>query len=93
MDDGIETNESEEELVPIEDALSGLRIVNLPVGESWVGALILVKTQGALGVGGWSLRRTEGLPDEELVGTLSVVVEMLRDRIRFREQRRSCRYG
>lgn len=79
-------NEPEEVLVPIGEALPGMRIVSLPVGDSWVGALILVKTEEDRGEsGGWSLRRTDGLSDEELLGQVSVIVEILRDKIRYRE--------
>jgi hypothetical protein len=75
---------SEEVLVPIEEALRGMQIVNLPAGESWVGALILAKLGGEAGFS-WAVRRTEGLSDEELLGQAVVLVEMLRDKIRFRE--------
>lgn len=81
-------NESEEILVPIEEALVGMQIVSLPAGHSWVGALIVVKLQNDRGEAGfsWSVRQTEGgLSDEELLGQAVLVVEMLRDRIRFRE--------
>lgn len=76
--------EPEEVLVAIEEALPGMQIVNLPAGESWVGALILVKLEGKAGFS-WSVRRTEGLSDEELLGQTAVLVENLRDKIRFRE--------
>jgi hypothetical protein len=77
-------DEPEEVLVPIEEALAGMQIVDLPAGYSWVGALLLVKLGGEAGFG-WSVRRTEGLSDEELLGQAVVLVEMLRDKIRFRE--------
>ena len=67
--------EPAEVLVPIEEALPGMRIVGLPEGQSWVGAFILVKTQG-----GWSARRTEGLSDAELLGAVTQQVEMLYER-------------
>ena len=79
------SDRSEEVVLPIEEVLPGMRIVGLPVGESWVGALIFIKTQDNDGELGWSVRRTEGLTDEELLGMVAVEVEMLRDRIRFRE--------
>ena len=77
--------DSEEVRVPIGEALHGMKIVSLPVGESWLGALIFVKTQDNRGELGWSVRRTKGLADEELLGMVAVAAEMLRDRIRFRE--------
>lgn len=80
-----EGDESEEVLVPIGEALPGMRIVGLPDGRSWVGALILVKTQDDRGEPGWSVRRTGGLSDEELLGMVAVGAEMLRDTIRSRE--------
>jgi hypothetical protein len=78
---------SGEVLVPIGEALPGMRIVGLPAGERWVGALIFVKTQDDRGEPGWSMRRTGDLSDEELLGTVAVGAEMLRDRIRLRERR------
>lgn len=77
-------DESDEVLVPIGEALAGMQIVGLPAGESWVGALILLKLGGEAGFA-WSVRRTDGLSDEELLGQAVVLVEMLRDKIRFRE--------
>lgn len=85
MIDRCRADESEEVLVPIGEALPGVRIVGLPDGQSWVGALILVKTQDDRGEPGWSVRRTEGLSDEELLGIVAVEAEILRDRIRFRK--------
>jgi hypothetical protein len=77
-------DESEEVLVPIEEALPGMQIVSLHTGESWAGALILVKLGGEAGFS-WAVRRTEGISDEELLGQTLVLVEMLRDKIRFRD--------
>ena len=54
------SDEPTEVLVSIEEALPGMRIVDLPEGQSWLGALMFIKTHGAEG-GGWSMRRTEGL--------------------------------
>ena len=79
------TDESGEMDIPIGEALPDMRIVSLPEGESWLGALVLVKTRDHLGREGWSSRRTEGMSDEELLGLVAVQYEMLRDRIRFRE--------
>jgi hypothetical protein len=76
-------DELKEVLVPIEKALPGARIVDLPDGESWVGAFILVKTQDKSGQFGWSARRTEGLTHEELLGLLAVHTDMFRDRALF----------
>lgn len=88
----VQVKKSEEVHVPLAEALPGMQIVGLPDGDTWVGALMLIKTQdGSSGdptlPGGWSMRRTEGLVDEELLGLIAVVSEMLRDRIRFRSVR------
>lgn len=85
MDDREIPDKSVDGLVSIAEALPGMRIVSLPDGQSWVGALMFVKTQDNPGLsGGWSMRRTEGLSDEELLGIVGVGTEMLRDRIRSR---------
>jgi hypothetical protein len=71
--------EPQEMLVPIGEALPGMRIVGLLDGMSWVGALMFVKTRDTGGeVGTWSVRRTEGLSDEELLGMVTLYVETLR---------------
>lgn len=75
-------DEPTEVLVPIEEALPGMRLVNLPVGETWVGALILIKTRNREDSSTWSVRRTDGLSNEELLGMVSVQVEMLHEKIR-----------
>lgn len=74
--------EPSEVLVPIGEALPGMRLVNLPVGETWVGALILIKTRNREDSSTWSVRRTDGLSNEELLGMVSVQVEMLHEKIR-----------
>lgn len=73
-------DEPEEVLLPIEDVLPGARILDLPEGTSWVGLLILVRTRDESGQPGWSVRRTEGLTDEELLGMVTVQADMLRER-------------
>ena len=84
------SDEPPEVLVPIEEALPGMRIVDLPEGQSWLGALMFVKTHGADGREGWSIRRTEGLSDEELLGMVNVSAEMLRERIQQDSEDRSA---
>lgn len=87
VDDVTEQREPEaaqEVSIPVGEALEGMDIVALPADMKWVGALMLIKTEDDLGGGGWSSRRTEGLSDEELLGVLSVQIEMLRERIRYR---------
>ncbi len=85
MNDLSRPEEPQEVLVPIGEALPGMQIVSLPDGESWVGALMFVKTRDNRGEMGVSVRRTEGLSDEELLGMVTVHAEILLDRIRFRE--------
>lgn len=75
---------AQEALIPIAEALEGMKVVGLPDDMRWVGAFMLIKTKDDQGGGGWSSRRTEGLSDEELLGVLAVHTEMLRDRIRYR---------
>lgn len=76
----------QETLIPIAEALEGMNIVGLPDNTRWVGAFMLVKTEDGQGGGGWSARRTEGLSDEELLGVLAVHTEIVRDRIRYRDE-------
>lgn len=72
--------EPQEVLLPIGEALPGMRIVSLPDGESWVGTLMFVKTRDSGGeLGAWSVRRTEGLSDEELLGMVTLYAKMLRE--------------
>lgn len=85
MNDLSRPEEPQEVLVPIAEALPGMRIVSLPDGESWAGAFMFVKTRDNRGEMGVSVRRTEGLSDEELLGMITVHAEILLDRIRFRE--------
>lgn len=84
MSDRNEPEEPQEVLVPIDEALPGMRIVSLPDGMSWEAALMFVKTRDSDGnLGSWSARRTDGLSDEELLGMVIVYADGLRDRIRF----------
>ena len=76
----------QETLIPIAEALEGMNIVGLPDDTRWVGAFMLIKTEEGHGGWGWSARRTEGLSDEELLGVLAVHIEMLRERIRYRDE-------
>lgn len=79
------SDEPTEVLVSIEEALPGMRIVDLPEGQSWLGALMFIKTHGAEG-GGWSMRRTEGLSSEELLGIVSISAEMLLEKIQYESE-------
>lgn len=75
-----------EVLVPIGEALPGMRIVSLPDGMSWVGALMFIKTRDNGGkLGTWAVRCTEGFSDEELLGVVTLHAETLREQIQFRE--------
>lgn len=80
MDEQRTPDEPEEVLLPIEEVLPGARVVDLPQGESWVGALILIKTRDEGGQSTWSVRRVGDLSDEELLGMVTVQGDMLRER-------------
>ena len=84
MEDDSKSEEAQEALIPIAEALDGLKVVALPDDMKWVGAFMLIKTEDDHGGGGWSARRTEGLSDEELLGVLGVHTEIVLDRIRYR---------
>jgi hypothetical protein len=58
--------------------LSGLAIHPLEPGETALEAFVLVKCLGAEGHLGWSYRTTNPLNREELLGALTVQVDVLR---------------
>jgi hypothetical protein len=63
---------------PIGEVLRGLEIEPVPNGWTVVDALVLVKCLNAEGEPIWSLRFTDGLNSEELLGALQIQVELLK---------------
>ncbi len=68
----------DERRVPVEQALYGLTVHPLPKGWTPLSAIVLVKCLDEDGEPTWAFRTTEGLNDEELLGTLTVRTELLR---------------
>ena len=62
---------------PIGDVLRGIEIEPVPEGWNVVDALVLAKCLNVEGQPIWSLRFTDGLNSEELLGALEIQVELL----------------
>ena len=63
---------------PIEEVLRGITIHPLPEGWSPLEGIVLVKCLDEDGHPLWAFRTTAGLNDEELLGALTVRLELLR---------------
>jgi hypothetical protein len=68
--------------VPITEVLSGLSIHPLEPGETPLEAFVLIKCLDAEGDPSWSYRTTNRLNREELLGALTVQVDVLRHELR-----------
>ena len=71
-----------EKRVPIGDALSGLEIHALDPGDTPLEAFVLIKMLDDEGQPSWSYRTTSRLNREELLGALTVQVDVLRKELR-----------
>lgn len=65
-------------LVPAGIALQGLEITPLPEGSALQGLFAFVKMADADGDIAWSVRVTDGLNDEEVLGVLAGYLEHLK---------------
>ncbi len=63
---------------PIGDVLPGITLHPLDDGDEVVTAFVLVKVRDADGSEGWSFRTSEAPNREELLGALTVQVDLLR---------------
>jgi hypothetical protein len=63
---------------PIAEVLKGLNIHPLPAGWTALEGIILLKCLDDEGNSSWAFRTTEGLNDEELLGALTVRIDLLR---------------
>ena len=72
---------SDEERKPIEEVLPGYSIHPLPDGWTPVEAFVLVKCMDETGVSTWSFRTSNPLNLEELLGVLTVQVEVIKDKL------------
>jgi hypothetical protein len=63
---------------PIGDVLRGIEIEPVPDGWTVVDALVLAKCLNIEGQPIWSLRFTDGLNSEELLGALQIQVDLLK---------------
>jgi hypothetical protein len=67
-----------EERIAASEVLRGLDLHPLDPGETAIEAFVLLKVLDADGDVGWSYRRTNRLNREELLGALTVQVDVLR---------------
>ncbi|WP_353649155.1 hypothetical protein ABLG96_20485 [Nakamurella sp. A5-74] len=68
--------------VPVGQALPGLEIHALGPAETPLEAFVLIKTLDADGLPSWSYRTSTRLNREELLGALTVQVDVLRKELR-----------
>ncbi|MFP3463524.1 hypothetical protein R5O87_22020 [Arthrobacter globiformis] len=71
-----------EQRVPVEQVLNGLEVHALEPGETVLEAFILLKVLDRDGDVTWSYRTTNRLSREELLGALTVQVDVLRKSLR-----------
>ena len=67
-----------DERKPIAEVLSGLSIHPLPDKWSALEGIVLVKCLDDEGHASWAFRTTGGLNDEELLGALTIRIELLK---------------
>jgi hypothetical protein len=63
---------------PVEQVLAGLQLHPLPEGWAPLEGIVLVKCLDQEGHPSWAFRTTAGLNDEELLGALTVRMDLLR---------------
>lgn len=68
--------------VPVEQVLRGLELHPLLAGETAIEAFVLIKVLDADGHVGWSYRTTNRLNRQELLGALTIQVDVLRKELR-----------
>ena len=71
-----------EQRIPVEQVLNGLEIQALEPGETALEAFVLLKVLDRDGDVSWSYRTTNRLNREELLGALTVQVDVLRKSLR-----------
>jgi len=71
-----------EERIAASEMLQGLELHPLDPGETAIEAIVLLKVLDADGDVGWSYRTTNRLNREELLGALTVQVDVLRKELR-----------
>lgn len=59
----------------------GFRVPPLLPGWTALEGIVLVKCLNADGRSSWAFRETEGLNDEELIGALTVQLDLMRQRV------------
>jgi hypothetical protein len=70
--------QKESRRAPIENVLKGIDIRPLPRGWTPLEGIVLVKCLDEEGHPSWALRTTDGMNDEELLGALTVRIDLLR---------------
>lgn len=68
--------------VPVPEVLTGLEVHPLPPGSAALEAFVLVKLLDGAGHVSWAYRTTHRLNREELLGALTVQVDVLRKELR-----------
>jgi hypothetical protein len=70
--------DDEDQRRPIAEAVDGLQIHPLPHGWTALEGIVLVKCLDEEGHPSWAFRTTAGLNDEELLGAMTVRIDLLR---------------
>jgi hypothetical protein len=69
---------SEDQRKPVDQVMGGMFLHPLPDGWTPLEGIVLIKCLDETGAPSWAFRTTEGLNDEELLGALTVRIELLR---------------
>jgi hypothetical protein len=69
---------AKEDRLPIGEVLNGLEIYPLNEDETPVEAFVMIKARDTDGNEGWSFRTTKSPNREELIGVLTVQIDLLR---------------
>lgn len=67
--------------MPVGEVLGeNFRVPPLPAGWTALDGIVLVKTLDDEGQSAWSFRETEGINDEEIIGALTIQLDLMRQR-------------
>lgn len=75
------TQDNDEDRLPIGEVLPGLGIHPLAEGDEVLSAFVMVKVADEDGDAGWAFRTTEPPNLEELLGALTIQVELVKKSI------------
>ncbi len=75
------SNSDERNYAPVGEVLgSGFRLLRMPEGWTALEGIVLVKCLDDEGSPTWAFRETEGINDEEIIGALTVQLELWKAR-------------